>query len=63
MCAVNDLLTPREAAQRIGCHASTLKRHTGAGKIPAIRTLGGHYRYESAVIEQVVAKLKRGETL
>lgn len=63
MCAVNDLLTPREAAQRIGCHASTLKRHTGTGKIPAVRTLGGHYRYREDVIDGVIERLKRGEKL
>ena len=60
---MTDLLTPREAAQRIGCHASTLKRHTGQGKIPAVRTLGGHYRYRSADIEAVVVRLQNGEKL
>lgn len=39
------LLTPNEAAQMLAVNPKTLARWSGANKIHAVRTLGGHRRY------------------
>lgn len=39
------LLTPTEAAQMLAVNPKTLARWSGANKIHAVRTLGGHRRY------------------
>lgn len=36
------------AAHLLGVHSDTLRRWTDEGKIPAIRTAGGHRRYRLA---------------
>ena len=48
------LLTPKEVAQRFHVNPKTVTRWTKAGKLTAIRTLGGHRRYrESEVLERL----------
>ena len=48
------LLTPQEVAQRFHVHPKTVTRWAKAGKLTAIRTLGGHRRYrESEVLERL----------
>lgn len=37
-------ITAAEAARRLGVHKSTVTRWIAAGKLPAKRTPGGHYR-------------------
>lgn len=44
-CMASDLLSPSEAASRLGIHVSTLKRHTRKGAIPSVKTPGGWHRY------------------
>jgi excisionase family DNA binding protein len=39
------LLTPKEVAQRFHVNPKTVTRWAKAGKLTAIRTLGGHRRY------------------
>lgn len=39
------LLTPAEAAARFGVNPKTVTRWADAGKLPVVRTLGGHRRY------------------
>lgn len=51
------LLTPAEVAQLFRVDAKTVTRWAKAGKLSAIRTLGGHRRYREA---EVRALLKRG---
>ena len=47
------LLTPKEVAQRFHVNPKTVTRWAKAGKLTAIRTLGGHRRYrESEVLER-----------
>ncbi|HET7311249.1 MAG TPA: helix-turn-helix domain-containing protein [Mycobacteriales bacterium] len=43
--AVEPLLTPAEAAAMLGVVSSTLTRWERAGRLVAVRTLGGHRRY------------------
>ena len=48
------LLTPKEVAQRFNVNPKTVTRWAQAGKLTAIRTLGGHRRYrESEVLERL----------
>ena len=48
------LLTPKEVAQRFHVNPKTVTRWAKAGKLTAIRTLGGHRRYrESEVLERL----------
>lgn len=46
-------LSPREAHERYGFHPKTLGRWALAGKIEAIRSPGGHYRYAVESLERV----------
>ena len=48
------LMTPKEVAQRCHVNPKTVSRWAKAGKLTAIRTLGGHRRYrESEVLERL----------
>ena len=48
------LLTPKEVAQLFHVNPKTVTRWAKAGKLTAIRTLGGHRRYrESEVLERL----------
>ena len=48
------LMTPAEVAQLFRVDPKTVTRWADAGKITAVRTLGGHRRYQR---EQVMALL------
>jgi excisionase family DNA binding protein len=50
----NDLLTPAEVALLFRVNPKTVTRWARAGKISAIRTLGGHRRFRRAEIEAVL---------
>lgn len=45
------LLSPSEAASRLGIHVSTLKRHTRNGSIPSVKTPGGWHRYDPDALD------------
>ena len=44
------LLTPAEVAQLFRVSPKTVARWARAGKIPAIRTLGGHRRFRESEV-------------
>ena len=50
----NDLLTPAEVAVLFRVNPKTVTRWARAGKISAIRTLGGHRRFRRQEIEAVL---------
>jgi excisionase family DNA binding protein len=50
----DELLTPAEAAHRLGVTPNTVTRWSRAGKISAIQTIGGHRRYRASEIERVL---------
>lgn len=50
----NDLLTPSEVAVLFRVNPKTVTRWARAGKISAIRTLGGHRRFRREEIEAVL---------
>lgn len=47
-------LSPRDAAELIGCHEDTLKRWALAGKVKAFRTPGGWWRFRRSDIDALL---------
>ena len=56
----SELLTPGEVAALFRVSAKTVTRWARAGKISAVRTLGGHRRYRRA---EIVAWLRAQHAL
>jgi excisionase family DNA binding protein len=54
--APDELLTPAEAARRLGVTPNTVTRWSRAGKISAIQTIGGHRRYRGSEIDRVLRR-------
>jgi excisionase family DNA binding protein len=50
--AENELLTPGEVAAMFRVDAKTVTRWARAGKISAVRTLGGHRRFRASEIRR-----------
>lgn len=48
------LLTPREVAAMFRVDPKTVTRWAQAGKLPSVRTLGGHRRYRAADVEALL---------
>jgi excisionase family DNA binding protein len=48
--AENELLTPSEVAAMFRVNPKTVTRWARAGKISAVRTLGGHRRFRASEI-------------
>jgi molybdopterin-binding protein len=57
-----DLLSPREAALRLGISYPTMKQWLYRGKLKAIKTPGGHYRIPEAELDGLLHKARRPET-
>jgi len=55
------LLPPSEVAQMFRVNPKTVPRWARAGKITAIRTLGGHRRFRAAEVEAFLAQAERSE--
>lgn len=49
-----DILSPAEAAELVGVHEDTLKRWAKQGRIPAIRTPSGWWRFRRSDIEALM---------
>ena len=52
----DELLTPAEVAAMFRVNPKTVTRWARAGKISAIRTLGGHRRFRKREIEELLAR-------
>ena len=50
--ADNELLTPGEVADMFRVNPKTVSRWARAGKISAVRTLGGHRRFRASDIRR-----------
>ena len=50
--AENDLLTPGEVADMFRVNPKTVTRWARAGRISAVRTLGGHRRFRASEIRR-----------
>ena len=55
------LLTPAEVAALFRVNPKTVTRWARAGKITAIRTLGGHRRFRSSEIRRCLEQLETGQ--
>lgn len=51
------LLTPKEVARRFAVDPKTVTRWARSGKLPAIKTPGGHRRYRESVVEQLAVEV------
>jgi excisionase family DNA binding protein len=54
------LLTPAEVAALFRVNPKTVTRWARAGKITAIRTLGGHRRFSASEIRRCLEQLETG---
>ena len=59
---MSDLLTPREAALRLGISYATIKQWLYRGKLKAAKTPGGHYRIPEAELDRLLHQAKRPDT-
>ncbi len=55
------LLTPAEVAALFRVNPKTVTRWARAGKITAIRTLGGHRRFRRSEIERCLVQMEHEE--
>lgn len=55
------LLTPSEVAQMFRVNPKTVTRWARAGKLNAIRTLGGHRRFRASEIERCLREMSTEE--
>jgi len=53
-------LTRSEVAELLGVSPNTVTRWAREGRLPCHVTLGGHHRFERAVVEQIRKDLTRG---
>jgi excisionase family DNA binding protein len=56
--ADNELLTPGEVAEMFRVNPKTVTRWARAGKVPAVRTLGGHRRYRASDIRRFLDEVQ-----
>jgi len=50
----DELLTTRQAAEIVGVGTTSIKRWSDEGKLPAIKTAGGHRRYRRRDVERLI---------
>ena len=51
---LNELLTPSEVAEMFRVNPKTVTRWARAGRISAVRTLGGHRRFRASEIRKLL---------
>ena len=51
------LISAAEAARQLGVDKATVARWCQQGKIPAVRTLGGHWRIRATVVHGMMEGL------
>ena len=61
--AENELLTPAEVAAMFRVNPKTVTRWARAGKISAIRTLGGHRRFKASEIRKFLEQVDEANEL
>jgi excisionase family DNA binding protein len=55
-CAETEWISISKACQLLGVSHPTLRRWSDEGRVPSVRTLGGHRRYSLAAIESLQAR-------
>ncbi|MGH9247139.1 MAG: BldC family transcriptional regulator [Acidimicrobiales bacterium] len=61
--APDALLTPAEVAALFRVNPKTVTRWARAGKLPAIRTLGGHRRFRVSDVRRVLEEMSAEEEI
>lgn len=56
--ADNELLTPGEVAEMFRVNPKTVTRWARAGRISAVRTLGGHRRFRASDIRRALDEVQ-----
>jgi excisionase family DNA binding protein len=56
---VEALLTPAEVAAMFGVDSATVTRWARAGRLPSVRTLGGHRRFRERDVRALLAAENR----
>lgn len=56
-----ELLTPGEVAKLFGVDPKTVSRWADAGRLRALRTLGGHRRYRAAEVRSLLRSERNGD--
>ncbi len=59
--AEHELLTPAEVAVMFRVDPKTVTRWARAGKLSAIRTMGGHRRFRASEIQRFVESVQEGQ--
>jgi excisionase family DNA binding protein len=59
--ADNELLTPAEVAAMFRVNPKTVTRWARAGRISAVRTLGGHRRFHAVEIRRFLEEIQDAE--
>lgn len=57
MHAADALLTPGEVASIFGVDPTTVSNWAKSGKLQALKTLGGHRRFRTSDVQQVLDKM------
>jgi excisionase family DNA binding protein len=57
--ATDQLLSPREVAAMFRVNPKTVTRWSRSGKLPAIRTLGGHRRFRLSDVQAALAAVEQ----
>jgi excisionase family DNA binding protein len=57
----NELLTPAEVAAMFRVNPKTVTRWARAGRISAVRTLGGHRRFRASEIRRFLEEIQDAE--
>lgn len=52
------LLTAKEVASRMRVNPRTVAKWARAGKLPVVRTFGGHYRFRKSEIDKILGVVK-----
>ena len=56
------LLTRAQVAEMFHVSPSTVRRWAEAGKLPSVKTLGGHHRYDAKAVMALIQPLMKEET-
>lgn len=57
---VTPVYTPQEVAAIFKVDPKTVGRWAKVGKLPSLRTLGGHRRFEKAVVDALFDSMREG---
>jgi excisionase family DNA binding protein len=56
------MMTPSQVAEAFGVDTKTVGRWSKSGRLHAIRTLGGHRRYDRAQVTKLLSNGEEGST-